>query len=100
MSAPAALRCQRCLAAGIFDLGAEHECTGVTSHAHADGGITQIRVTDCPCPCQALPTAGEVVLICCRCQAGIGPGEEYERHDHDRPTAAPFITFSHAGGCP
>jgi hypothetical protein len=64
------------------------ECTGCSAETAPCQDGEQLR--------QAWKAAQR---ICCRCQKGINPGEPYERHVHDRPTAAPFITFSHKGAC-
>jgi hypothetical protein len=37
----------------------------------------------------------ELVLICCRCDRGIRPGEKYDEHVHDRASAGPTVMYSH-----
>lgn len=37
----------------------------------------------------------ELVLICCRCNHGIKPNEPYNKHDHDRASGPPVVTYTH-----
>ncbi|WP_156726171.1 hypothetical protein [Streptomyces apocyni] len=41
------------------------------------------------------PEGGERVVICCRCDRAIRPGEKYEKTVHDRATGVPLVVYSH-----
>ncbi len=89
--------------------GAEHDRDATAYVALLDHGAQceACRSTPALCPeGQHLADALRAVrrdtrvVICCRCDQAIKPGEPYERHVHDRGTGAPLVNYSHRDGCP